>query len=564
MSSSLSPSESARLAVLRSYDVLDTSPEREYDDLVALAAEICDAPLAAISFVDETRQWFKARIGLADTETPRDISFCSHAIAQPGHDLFVVPDAQKDQRFATFANVTGAPHIRFYAGAPLVTPDGSALGSLCVIDRVPRDLSPAQLRALRVLRRHVVNSLELRRLALAQRSTITALERTRTELEAARFAADAATRAKSQFLATMSHEIRTPMNAVIGMATVLSGSPLDADQRECVDTIRTSGELLLSVINDILDFSKIESGHLELERQPFVLAACVRDALEIVALAASRKNLALTYEPAPDLPAALVGDVTRLRQILVNLLNNAIKFTEHGSVTIRSAARPHGTGSVELHLSVQDTGIGIPADQLDRLFRAFSQVDASTARRFGGTGLGLAISKHLAELHGGRMWVESEPGRGSTFHVTLVAPVAASTPAPLAATTFDPTFALRHPARILVADDNIVNQTVACRLLQRLGYSPAVASNGREVVEAVQRESFDLVLMDVEMPVLDGPAATRLIREQLPHSAQPRIVALTAHVLADDRARLLASGMDDFLPKPFRLAQLTAILARGR
>ena len=225
--------EADRLRALRCYGILDTPAEQEYDDLVALAAQICDAPMALISLVDETRQWFKARVGCADPETPRAISFCAHAITRTKDEVFIVRDATKDEHFRRYPNVTGDPHIRFYAGAPLVTPEGYALGTLCVIDRRPRDLTGDQLRALRVLRRHVVNALELRRLV---------------------HAAEAATRAKSRFLASMSHEIRTPLNAILGMATLLRETPLNPEQRDYVDTIGSSGDLLLTLVNDILDF----------------------------------------------------------------------------------------------------------------------------------------------------------------------------------------------------------------------------------------------------------------------------------------------------------------------
>jgi two-component system, sensor histidine kinase len=558
--------EGERLSILRSYQILDTAPEEEYDDLVALAAQICGVPLASITLIDETRQWFKARIGFEEAETPRNISFCAHAIQRPD-DLLIVNDARTDPRFSELSNVTGAPHIRFYAGAPLVTHDGWALGTLCVIDRQPRQLTPEQERALRVLRRHVVNALELRKLVKDQKSVITDLENTRIALEEARIAAEAGARAKSQFLAAMSHEIRTPMNAVVGMTTLLRATPLDTEQQDCVDTIRTSGELLLTVINDILDFSKIESGKMTFEHIPFEVARCVADAIDLLAASAQAKHLALHTVIAPNVPVFVNGDVTRIRQILVNLLSNAVKFTERGGVTVSVSLGAPRTDGLELQFSVQDSGIGIPADRIDRLFQQFCQVDVSTTRRYGGTGLGLAISKRLAEIHGGRMWVTSQTGQGSTFSFTIHATAAAqSTPESARAAAepvFDTSFATRHPVSLLVAEDNPVNQKVVRRTLEKLGYTPEIVANGIEVLAALARHPFDVVLMDVEMPEMDGLTATRTLRTEIPRDRQPAVIAVTAHALESDREHFGECHMDHCLTKPLRLADLTSALARA-
>ncbi len=392
---------------------------------------------------------------------------------------------------------------------------------------------------------------------------VTAQKRLEEELQKAREGALAADRAKSNFLANMTHEIRTPMIGVLGMTELTLATKLAPKQREYLEMVRHSAGSLLEILNDILDYAKIETGALELADQPFDLPSTVEDAIRVFLPLAEKKGIKLSWFVAKDAPSALSGDASRLRQILVNLVGNAVKFTDMGMVRVEVtlAKGRREDGQVRLFFSVQDTGIGIPQDKLGAIFDSFTQADGSTSRRYQGAGLGLSIFKHLVDMMGGEVGVRSEEGRGSAFTFTLPLRLAPETETVIREA---PAASALPPMTILLAEDNPVNQIFISELLEQQGHRVIKAHTGRRAIKALKERDVDVVLMDIQMPEMDGIEATRIIRQSAGGHIKPDIpiIALTAHALKGDRERFLKAGMDDYLAKPVGLEELQASLAR--
>ena len=551
--------ETARLAALQRYAVLDTGPEEAFEDIVALARFICGTPISLLALVDTDRAWFKARSGIAIPYTPREQSFCAHALDPSGAPL-VVSDALDDPRFAGNPLVTGRPNVRFYAGAPLITPDGHVLGSLCVVDTEPRRLSAEQLGALRALARQAIAHLELRRQTAALEARVAELNATEERLRQATLAAEAATAAKSQFVANMSHEIRTPLNAVIGYAQLLTtdaqAHDLPAQTVEYLHTIERGGKTVSDIINNLLQLSKLEAGKIERFEEDVPLRPFLQDLYELQLAEASKRGVIWRFEPGPGLARTARLDRTKVAQIVLNLSGNALKFTPAGKAAQLSADYSRG----ELAIELRDEGIGIAHERQAAVFQPFEQADESTTRTYGGTGLGLTIVRSLAELMGGSVTLRSAPGQGSSFQVRLpVMPSQSGAALPAAAPA---QYQARPGTRVVVAEDDPVSQKLMNLILTKLGLEVHIAPDGARAVQLVRELAPALVLMDMHMPEMDGPEAIRAIRAD-PASPQPLMVILSANVFDGRQSSALADlGISDFLTKPVNRVQLHAVLAR--
>ena len=665
-------SEQARIQALHGQHVLDTLPEARFDRITAMAAAHFRVPIALVSLIDTDRQWFKSCIGLDVSETPRELAFCDHAIRLDEGSVFLVKDASVHPLFEHNPLVTGAPHIRFYAGAVLTSRDGFNLGTLCVIDTVARpDATEDDFEHLKALGRIVVDQLELgqarhdlaerhRMLDMAQtlsgvghwrfdrvsgradwsdevyrihgldpsdgppdyealidlyheddRPVLADLIQTavatgegygsqlrirrrdgeiryttaKTEcvcdergqvvslfgvfqdvteqhliqkaLSEAKAEAERATAIKTEFLSNMSHELRTPLTSILGFSSLLEEEAgLSPVARRSVDRIAGSSQALLTIVNDILDFTRLEAGHVEIEVRPAGIRGLLEGTLSLFEPQAAQKSLALRFAGDAALPGVLLIDAERVRQILLNLIGNAVKFTSAGEVTL-TASYDHATA--RLRCEVVDTGPGIPPDRLAQLFRRFSQVDGSSTRSQGGTGLGLAISKGLVEAMGGEIGVVSRDGPGSTFWLEL--PCVCGTAEPVAGRKVGETGDLKG-VRLMVVDDSDMNREIVTLMLEPYGVVVTDAASGQEAVDLAARQPFDVILMDIRMPDLDGPAATRAIRSGDGPNDMTPILAFTAE--PEDAGGKLgwAALFNDRVAKPVFAEALSATVSR--
>jgi len=677
--------ESARLSVLRSCHVLDTEAEPEFDGLTRMAASLAGTPIALLTLVDEHRQWFKSRVGLEVAQTPRDDAFCAHAIHERAP--LIVEDALEDERFRENPLVTAPPNIRFYAGFPLEV-DAHLLGTLCIIDSTPRSLDARTRAHLATLARQAASLLSAKQQNARLREVRAQMDAALRELKSAKQQAEAASHAKSNFVSGISHEIRSPLNGLLGMLELLERTGLDAQQRRQLNRARSCGSTLLGLINDVLDLSKIESGCMEIEEIAFDPRAIVQDVVDMFAGEAERKGIELRTNVSVFIDRWLIGDGPKLSQVLVNLVSNAIKFTDDGSVLVTLSTDRSDAEETTLRVTVADTGIGIPEEAQRRLFTPFTQAEASTTRRYGGTGLGLSISRSIVELMGGQITLLSAPGEGSFFSATVCMkrtpgagraiedireaefllvepdeermarldqaldsaglrrrryeslerlmdgleaeppgarglrvvivgaearepterwrdflaseagaalltleadagdlrvgvrslPLGAATNALLGKLSEALCFAgagpeaepapertepsaggergsarrFDHAPTVLVVDDGETNRIYCEEVLTQAGCDVLVAASGQEAIDIASARAPRLILMDCQMPVMDGLQATERIRvEERKRGIGPApIVALTASATPDDRIRCLQSGMTGYLAKP--------------
>ncbi|HNM03087.1 MAG TPA: ATP-binding protein [Leptospiraceae bacterium] len=676
----LSENETERLENLRSFQILDTYPEEEYDSIARLVSLICEVPTALISLVDSDRQWFKSKINMNFNETPRDISFCGHAILD--NSVFIIENAAEDMRFRENPLVTGYPKIRFYAGAPLVTNEGYNIGTLCAIDYIPKRLSPEQTESLVLLSRQVVNLFEARKLALTYESAIHEIEKNRLnhlklesryysivssmkegviqtdvngiilscnisacrilgmnaqelegrhfffqdteflkgdstvlkeedhpvsmvlknrtgyediviglklpngrllwinvnsepilendqfagavisfaditekkiqeeELNAAKKAADEGNRIKSEFLSIISHEIKTPLNSILGVTSLLLEEKPRPDQEENLSILKTSAKNLHTLISDILDYSELESGKARINEVEFDPAEYAQNILRSYSGKAEDKKISLNITIDSNTGKKTFGDALKFQQVLSNLLSNALKFTQNGSVSMDMKITEQD-GMINVRTCVKDTGIGIAEENLNRIFERFTQEVQTYSRKFEGTGLGLAITKKIIDLLGGSIQVESVLNEGSSF--TFQFPFKISAAEKKTVTEFS------QPYHILLVEDDQTNAWLACKYMKKWNLITEHALNGKEALKIADTIMFDLILMDIQMPEMDGFEAAEIMRSR---NISCPILAFTAANISEIKERIFASGMNDFIVKPIQPSLMYKIMKK--
>lgn len=521
--------EISRLKALYQYDVLDTDAEQVFDDLTELASEICGTPIALISLIDQDRQWFKSKVGLSASETSRDIAFCAHAIHQ--EDIFAVSDTLLDERFKDNPLVTDDPSIRSYFGAPLITPEGYAIGTLCAISDKPNKLSDRQLNALKILGRQVIAQLQLR------------LKVKEVEL---------ANMHKTEFLSNLSHELRTPLNAIISFSQLMLFDrkyELPKKHMQYLKHLDFSGKRLLDLVNSVLDLNKIDSGKLVLEEDHLETNEYLESITSMIIALAKSKSINIDFKIEANDINYFIADETRLTQIILNLASNAIKFSKNGqtvSIHISFCGQ-------KMTIAVRDEGIGIAQEDIPLLFQKFRRVGSSTNEE--GAGLGLMITKSLVELMQGTIKLNSRLGEGSLFKVVL--PLRKSEASATQIKTRDPLKRFDTNAIVLVVEDNYINQEVAKALFHAIGLVVEVCESGEEAVELAKAKHFDLIFMDLNLPGIDGFEASKKITA---NNSEQKIVALSADVFASSAPELKRSGILSCLTKPAPKAQLIATL----
>ncbi|MFC0181411.1 Signal transduction histidine kinase [Pseudarcicella hirudinis] len=550
----LPSNEVERLNVLKDYSILDTLPEKDFDDITKIASEICQTPISLVSLIDEKRQWFKSSFGLNTRETPREVSFCAHAIITP-EESFIIPDATKDERFFDNPLTTGAPYVIFYAGIPLVNSDGFPFGTLCVIDSKPKNLTEEQVIALKALANQVMSQLELRKKALNLQQIRNTLEKKNEELVLAKSNLEEALKAKSIFLSMMSHEIRTPLHAILGNIQLLLEESPRPDQEQPLKVLKFTGETLLSILNDILDFSKIEAGKVDLEEIQLDIHNLIENIITINLQKAQERGNVITAMIDPGIKPDLLGDPTRLVQIINNLVSNAVKFTQNGEIAIKAILIENSAGFNTVSFQISDTGIGIEKEALSRIFEEFSQASNKTTRKFGGTGLGLTITKKLLSLFKSDLRVTSELGTGSIFSFDLTfkkgikkAPKA-EPEAPKDFTGF----------KVLAVDDNEINLKLISHNLTKKGIIVSKFISPIDALESAKSEKYDLLLLDLQMPEMSGFELCAEIRKFSPDIP---IIATSADNTRETSEEVVRAGMNDSLPKPHTDKDLLRVLSK--
>lgn len=557
--------ELERLEALKKYQILDTDPELSFDKLVELAAEITETPFAIITFVDEVRQWFKAKIGLDINETSRDISFCSHAILED--DLMVVENTHEDPRFTDNPLVTEDPQVKFYAGMPLQTRDGHNLGTLCVLDSKERSLDDFQKLSLKILAEQVVKQLELRKTVQDLNLALEEKNRYYDELLKEKEKALLEAKKKGEFLAQMSHEIRVPLHGIIGITQILAETALDPVQQDHLHTLRQTEEHLLNIVNEVLDLSKLESNKVDIVPIPTYMEEMLKDIEKLHRPRVEAKGLAFYLEIPNALPDMVLADAFRLRQIVENLITNAIKFTQSGYIELKLQWKQvqKSKKAYEVRIEVTDTGIGIRPENHELIFEEFRQAEVATSRFFGGTGLGISIAKKLTELMGGKIGLLSpvfpkdNKKPGSKFWIKLTLP-AIDKSTPMGYLQEEQEQNIREKSfKILVVEDDMVSQMLIKSVLNNLQCRSFIASNAQEAWESLKNESFDLVFMDANLPDENGLELTKKIRSN--NVFEGPIISLSANASSFYQEECQKAGMNASIIKPFKKNDVVKILA---